>query len=143
MSCETCSRATRGWLGGCLTATAVIQLCFLFILALLGANRGTPTSAWDFAFLSLIGLPPILLFVCVLSGIPSMATIWLSERLGIRSLVFFVLAGGLIGSASQLVLFRSVDELGWLYFAAGCFAGLNYWYVAGRYAGAETEQPER
>jgi len=143
MACETCSRATRGWLGGCLTATAVIQLFFLLILALASANRVTPMSPWDFVFAILIGVPLILFFVCVLSGIPSIATIWLSERLCIRSLVFFVLAGGLIGSASQMVLYRSVNELGWLYVTAGCFAGLNYWYIAGRYAGAETEQPER
>ncbi|WP_445215956.1 hypothetical protein ACKWRH_26700 [Bradyrhizobium sp. Pa8] len=140
MACETCARTTRGWLGGCLTATAVIELFLLFLLALAGFNRVTPMSPLNFVSAIVIGVPLILFFVCVLSGIPSIAAIWLSERFCIRSLAFFIPAGGLIGAASQMALYRSFAsfaELGWLFVVAGCFAGLGYWYVAGRFAGTE------
>ncbi|MBR0777735.1 hypothetical protein JQ625_23110 [Bradyrhizobium diazoefficiens] len=136
MSCATCSRTTRGWFGGCLAATVVIELFFLFILGLVGVNRFTVLSLWDFFIAIVIGVPLILGFVCVLSAIPSIAAIWLSERFCIRSLAFFGLAGGLVGAASQAMMFGRFNGLSWLFVVAGCFAGLNYWYVAGKYAGA-------
>ncbi|MBR0786250.1 hypothetical protein [Bradyrhizobium iriomotense] len=135
LSYETCVRTTRGWLGGCLTATAVIELFLLFILALPRADSFTVPSVADFGVAILIGVPAVLVFVCVLSGIPSAVAIWLSERFCIRSLPFFVIAGGLAGVVSQTVLFGKVDGLIWLFVVAGCFAGLAYWHIAGRYAG--------
>jgi len=137
MSCESCSRVRRGWFGGCLTATAVIELFFLFVVALVGVRRFAALSVWDFVLAILIGVPAILFFVCVLSGIPSAAIIWLSERFCIRSLLFFGLAGGLVGAVSQTVLFRGFDGSSWLFVVAGCFAGVAYWQIAGRYAGEE------
>lgn len=141
MSCETCSRTTRGWLGGCFAATAVIELFFLFILSLAVVNRFAALSPGDFVFAILFGVPVILFFVGLFSGIPSIAAIWLSERLRIRSPVFFGSAGGLIGAGSNAVFFGSFSEMGWLLVLAGCLAGLQYWYVAGRYAGNETRRP--
>jgi hypothetical protein len=143
MSCETCSRARRGWFGGCLTATAVIELFVLLVVALVGIRRYAVLSVWDFVFAILIDVPVILLLVCVLSGIPSAAVIWLSERFCIRSLLYFSFAGGLVGAVSQTVLFRSFDGLSWLFVLAGCFAGLSYWYIAGRYAGQKRRRIER
>jgi hypothetical protein len=142
VSCETCARTRRGWFGGCLTATAVIELFFLFLLALPRVNSYAVLSAGDFVFAILIGVPVILVFVCVLSGIPSAAAIWLSERFCIRSPLFFGFSGGVIGAASQIAIYRSFNELGWLFVVAGCCAGLHYWYVAGRYAGIEARRAE-
>jgi hypothetical protein len=142
MSCETCSRTRRGWFSGCLAATLVIELFVLFVVALAGVNRFAVTSGMDFVVAILIGAPVILVFVCMLSSIPSVAVIWLSERFRIRSLLFFSFAGGLVGAASQTVLFRSFDGLSWLFLLAGCIAGLRYWHVAGRDAGSEARQSE-
>jgi hypothetical protein len=139
----------RGWFGGCLTATAVIESFFLLLLGLAGAHGSAVLSVTDFARAILIGVPMILigvlvilLFVCALSGIPSAAAIWVSERFCIRSPSFFGFAGGLVGAAGYAVLYRSFDSFGWLFVVAGCFAGLHYWRVAGRYAGTEARQSE-
>ncbi|MGY8638644.1 hypothetical protein RAD15_39885 [Bradyrhizobium sp. 14AA] len=124
-------------MGGCLTATAVIELFLLLVLALPRVDRFAVPSVADFGVAILIGVPAVLVFVCVLSGIPSAVAIWLSERFCIRSLLFFVFAGGLAGAVSQTVLFGRVDRLSWLFVVAGCLAGLVYWQIAGRYAGEE------
>jgi hypothetical protein len=95
---------------------------------------------WDFVFAILFGVPVILFFICVLSGIPSVAIIWLSERFCIRSVLFFSSAGGLVGAVSQTVFSGGFDGLSWLFVVAGCFAGVVYWKIAGRYAGEETSR---
>ncbi|MET4208400.1 hypothetical protein [Bradyrhizobium sp. LA2.1] len=150
MTCETCSRATRGWFEGCLTASAIIESFFLFLFGLVSVDRLAVLSVMDFVRAVLIGVPIILtgmlviLFcVCALSGIPSAVAIWVSERLCIRSLAFFGLVGGLAGAAGQIVLYGSFDNLGWLFVVAGGFAGLHYWRVAGRFAGTQARQSER
>ena len=137
MSWKTCSRTIQGWQGACLTATAVIELFVLFLVALAGVNGFAVLSAWDFVWAILIGVPVILVLVSLLSSIPSVLAIWLSERLCIRSPLFFVLAGGLIGAGTQSALFRSFNGLSSLFVVAGCLAGLDYWHTAGRYAGEE------
>jgi len=113
-----------------------------FILTSAGV-RFAVLSLGDFVVAILMGVPVILCCVCVLSGIPSIAAIWLSERFCIRSLLFFGVAGGLVGAVSQTVLFRSFNELSWLFVLAGCSAGLYYWSSAGRCAGAERRPIER
>ncbi|WP_453943273.1 hypothetical protein [Bradyrhizobium sp. USDA 372] len=128
---------TRGWFGACLTATAVIELFLLLLLALPRVDSFAVRSVADFGVAILIGVPAVLVFVCALSGIPSAVAIWLSERFCIRSLPFFVLAGGVAGAVSQTVLFGRVDGSIWLFVVAGCFAGLAYWHIAGRHAGKE------
>lgn len=86
--------------------------------------------------------PTLLLFVatCVLTGIPAAATIWLSERLRIRSVFFFGGTGGAIGASYHQLLLRPAPP--WLmYFGllvvAGATGGVVYWRVAGRYAGGD------
>jgi hypothetical protein len=132
-----CSRTFEGWLAGCGAATAVLSGFALILLMV--------TSGGDIARI-LIGIvalpfPSFLIFVgiCLLTAIPAAIVIWLSEELRIRSVVFFGCIGGAIGVLIAALLFQSFISLiaGCLFGLSGCVAGLNYWYVAGRYAGQD------
>lgn len=133
MPCENCSRATKGWLGGCFTATAIMEVSGLALVAASGGLVGPRLTSTITA--ALIALPVLLILTCLLTGIPAVMTIWLSERFRIRSWLFFGCAGGAIGALSQTLLFRSFASVSWFFVLVGFFAGLDYWFVAGRYTG--------
>jgi hypothetical protein len=105
MSRDIYPRMLRGWFGGCLMATAVIEVFVLCLVALAGVRRMAVLSPADFFFAILIGVPLILVFVCVLTAIPAAIAIWLAERFHIRSLLFYACAGGVIGALSESMLF--------------------------------------
>ncbi|WP_461314451.1 hypothetical protein [Bradyrhizobium embrapense] len=80
-------------------------------------------------------IPSAVIFVitCLLTAIPAAMVIWLSEEFDIRSAGFFADAGAAIGALSITVLLRSpavwTSGLVCLFAAAGCVAGLTYWFV--------------
>jgi hypothetical protein len=91
MSSSICFRAIKGWLAGCGAATAVICAFILVVLAI--ASRGDLVRFVGGSLMLLF--PAVLIFVvtCVLTGIPAALVIWLSEKFGIRSILFFGCAG--------------------------------------------------
>src|SRR3954447_7283805 len=130
---SNCSRAIRGWLAACCPAPAVIETYGIVVAALLGGDSGKKLVALSILAI-VITLPPIFILTCVLTGIPAAVTIWLGERFRIRSLLFYGCAGGATGALSQTLLFRSFASPSW-FFVFGFLAGLDYWFVAGKYAG--------
>jgi hypothetical protein len=79
----------------------------------------------------------IFVVTCVLTAIPSVLVIWLSEALQIRSALFFGSAGAAIGALSETLLFRTFTLFSLVCVFAGYMAGLGYRYVAGKHAGRE------
>jgi len=136
MGTGTFSRALKGWLAGCGTATAVIYIAVLGIVAT--SPGGLSINATDGGVFALL-LPSLLVLVvtCALTSVPAALVIWLTEKFRIRSLLFYGFAGGAIGVLGQTLLLRSFSIITWLFVAAGFLAGFDYWYVAGRHAGGE------
>jgi hypothetical protein len=131
-----CYRAMQGWFAGCLVATAV--LCS-FALALLAIASDGDLLRFTASSVSLL-FPALLILVviCVVTGIPAAAIVWLSEKLGVRSILFFGCAGIAIGGITQTLMFRTLTPtVSVPFILAGLAAGLVYWRVAGRYAGQE------
>ena len=128
------SRALKGWLAGCGTATAVIYIALLGIVAT--GPGGISIDFTDGGVFALL-LPSLLVLVatCALTGVPPALVIWLGEKFRIRSFLFYGCAGGVIGILGQTLLFRSFSIFTWLFVLAGCLAGFDYWHVAGRHAG--------
>jgi Na+/H+ antiporter NhaC len=88
---------------------------------------------------SLILLPAILVFTCLLTAIPAALVVWKSEVSRIRSALFFGFAGGAIGVLSQTIVFQSFVFPAAAFFAsAGFVAGLTYWRVAAKPVGRES-----
>jgi hypothetical protein len=135
MGTGTFSRALKGWLAGCGTATAVIYIAVLGIVATAPGGLSNFADGGVFALL----LPSLLVLVvtCALTGVPAALVIWLTEKFRIRSFLFYGCAGGAIGILGQTLLFRSFSIFTWLFVVAGFLAGFDYWYVAGRHAGGE------
>lgn len=84
--------------------------------------------------------PAVLIFIvtCLLTGIPAVVAIWLSEKFRIRSVLFFGSVGAAIGGLSQNLLLRALvppSSVNLLFVVAGLAAGLAYWFVAGKRAG--------
>ncbi|MBR0801508.1 hypothetical protein JQ615_39825 [Bradyrhizobium jicamae] len=122
--------------------TATLTIDGLVLIGLLAATVGgseATGNAVRFVIIALVAIIPIFALVCLLSGIPAAVTIWLSERASIRSAFFFIGAGGVIGALSQLLLFRGFAAIGFIFVLAGSLAGLEYWRIAGRYAGRDDE----
>jgi len=83
---------------------------------------------------------------------PSFIAILIAEMLSLRSLVFYAIAGGLIGAVSYFMtdigarmqgagtVAPLMQELQWLT-VAGIIAGFVYWAIAGRSAGKWKELP--
>jgi hypothetical protein len=110
----------------------------------LGATPELP-RAEDFALLSVF-IFTVSAFVAAFSFLPAVIAILVTETFGLRSIVFYALAGGLIGLfcgyslgfIGPLPRFDFDMPLGTnfeLLAAAGIAAGLVYWLIAGRNAG--------
>jgi hypothetical protein len=127
-------RAIKGWMAGCATVTAIIYLLLLGLLAIAPGGRAI-NSIGAAIYIALVPPAIILVVTCALTGIPAAFVVWLSEKLGMRSFLFFGCAGGAIGTLSQTVLSQSVSGFTWFFVVLGFLAGLDYWFIAGRYPG--------
>ena len=143
MSFGTCSRALRGWLAGCGAATAVIFGCTLVLIAI-----GSGGDLLRFLGGGVALLFPSLLFflvTCLLTAVPAAFAIWLSEKFQIRSILFFGCIGAAIGVISlhllMLYIAPSPPSFGLLFLVPGFAAGVTYWFIAGKYTGAEGHIP--
>jgi hypothetical protein len=99
----TRSRAIKGWLAACGTATAAIYVLGLLLFITAAGTRSV--TRVDF-IASLILLPAILIFTCLLTAIPAALVVWISEVSRIRSALFFGFAGGAIGHCAKLSYFN-------------------------------------
>jgi hypothetical protein len=129
-------RTIKGWLSGCVAATIVAEICL--VAAALWENYRAHVSVAASDYLVGLGLtaPFILAAIGLLTVIPAVIVIGLTERFRMRSLAFYVCAAGVTGGLSQILFERSFSRV-WLFVLAGAAAGLSYWYVAGRHAGRE------
>jgi hypothetical protein len=131
-----CSRAFEGWLAGCGAATAVLA-AFAQILLMI-ASRGDIMRLLGGTVALLFPLFLVFIFICLLTAIPAAVVIWLSEKLRIRSAVFFGFAGATIAALCISLLLPSAaiwtSGTGGLFVVAGLVAGVTYWSVAGRYS---------
>jgi hypothetical protein len=134
MSSSICFRTMKGWLAGCGAATAVI-VGFTWALVAI-------TSGGSFSLVLLY--PALLIFVvtCLLTAIPAALVIWLSEKFGMRSILFFGCAGAVTGKLDEAILIgaafrRGPSEVTWLFVVGGFVAGMAYWRIAGRHAGRD------
>ena len=140
MSCDNNALPVRGWLAGCAAATAVIYAPVIAFLVFAGGPNSIGSIA---AGISALVFPTLIIFVItfVMSAIPAIVTIWLSERFRIRSIVFFGCVGALTAALSRGILLGPFGQgpaaVSWLFVGAGLAAGLTYWFVAGRYAGCD------
>jgi membrane protease YdiL (CAAX protease family) len=125
-------RAIRGWLVGCVTVTAVIYVLLVGFLAS-GPRSLSIHSIGAGIYFALVPPAIILVITCAVTG--------LSEKLGMRSFLFFGCAGGAIGTLSQAVIFRTLSNFTWFFVVVGFLAGLGYWIVAGRHAGRDGDLP--
>jgi len=133
---DPCSRTLRGWLLGCLTATAAIEI--FFMLAVISQAIRISEYRMIAMLVILLAWAPVICFVvCALSAIPAILAILLSKKLRIQSIFFFCCAGAVIGAGTPTLLFRYVPIVSGFFGAAGCLAGLSYWYAAGRYTGQD------
>src|SRR5882672_2776402 len=137
MACDNPSRAVRGWLAGCGAATA-----FFGAMALVGSAIASGGDIIRFFGVSIGAIFPLFLFflfTCLLTGIPAAIVIWVSAKLGIRSILFFggigALMGGLIPGLLLGISAAGLLAGGWLFLVAGFAAGVAYWHVAGKYTG--------
>ena len=127
-------RAFGGWLAGCGAATAVLSAVVQTLLMITSGGDITRLLGGIVALL----LPSFLVFVvtCMLTAIPALMIIWLSELLCVRSVVFFGAAGAAIGALCISLLARSsaiwTSGIGVLFIVAGFVAGVTYWSIAGR-----------
>ena len=136
MSRRTLWRTIEGWLAGCLMATAALDIFILLLVTLAGARRMVVLSLADFILTVLVGVPVILLVVCMFTAIPAFFAIWLSERFHLRSLKLYACGGAAVGALVGL-LFKGILVSSIFFAIAGCPAGMVYWLVAGRHAGDE------
>ena len=143
MACDNCFRAIEGWLAGCGAATAVFGTVALAAVA--KASEGDAVTLVAGTIAALVPLFFFFLFTCLLTGIPAAVVIWISEGIGIRSILFFGGMGAAIGGlVPSLLVGTSILWLsagGWLFLVAGFAAGVAYWFVAGKYAGGDRRLP--
>ena len=143
MSFTDCFRAFGGWIAGCGAATVVIiGLPSIFMIA----ASGRPWMGFARGLAALLNLS-LLVFVviCVMTAFPAIVMIRLSVVVGTRSAVFFACAGAVLGALSIGLLARSAEiwtsGIGGLFAVAGLAAGVAYWFVAGKYTGADGHMP--
>ena len=128
-------RALSGWLAGCAAATVVI----------VGLPIGFSLVSEAHAKISLATLAsllgpclPVFAITCVMTAVPAAFLIGLSVDLRARSIVFFSIAGSVLGALCISLLARSLliwtFWVGPLFAVAGLAAGVTYWLIAGRRA---------
>ena len=136
------ARAFVGWLAGCGAATAVYGG-----VGLVGAAVASGADIITLAGASITALFLLLwafLIICLITAIPAAVVIWLTEKLGIRSMLFYAGCGAVIGGLSAslfLGVSLAMHLSGWIFPLAGFAAGVAYWFVAGRYA-RQDRQPD-
>ncbi|WP_145928109.1 hypothetical protein [Bradyrhizobium neotropicale] len=129
-------RVIKGWLSGCVTATIAAEVCFIVASMWENYRANVLPAASDYLMGFGITAPFVLLVIGVLTAIPAVIVIGLTERFRVRSLLFYVCSGGVTGGLGQSLLELSFFRI-WVFALAGCAAGLIYWYVAGRHAGRD------
>ena len=137
MTSGTCSRALTGWLAGCAAATAVMCGLGLVVLAIASGRDLVRFLEGGLALLVFALIDFVV--IGALTAIPSVLVIWLSERLAIRSVLFFGFVGAGIGVISVSLLVGASGSwnpgIGFLVGVSGFAAGVAYWGIARRYPG--------
>jgi hypothetical protein len=134
MSCVACPRKLSGWFYACLAAAALLDAVILaFAIALSDLDQ---LLSRTFSMI-VIGLPWTMIVTCAFTGLPASLVIWISERLHIRSVLFYGPAGAGVGALIWALMFKFVQSFGAMFVLAGCLAGIVYWLVAGQHAGEE------
>jgi hypothetical protein len=125
MSDKVMPSAIKGWLAGCLVASAVF---FLFGLKTqLEAPQGLSPRLLLFGFLwSMIQFFVIAIFTAA----PAALFIWLAKKHRIQHIALFAGFGALLGLLAQ-VLFNplGIPKILLLFVFAGAAAGVTYWFV--------------
>jgi hypothetical protein len=134
-------RAIKGWLSGCVTATLVAEICLIAAALWENYRAHVAVVAVDYLTGFVLTAPFILFAIAMLTAIPAVVVIALTERFRVRSLLFYVCSGGVTGGLSQILFERSFSRV-WLFVLAGGVAGLSYWYVTGRHAGRNHAAPD-
>lgn len=123
--------------------TACIGAAF-FILVALGASQAPAENVADVVgkalAVSILGAP----FVGAVAAVPALIVIVLAETFGWRSLVLHLLIGVAIGMFALVLVGRGEPTHltnGSVGAAAGAVGAVVYWLIAGRNAGARSEQP--
>ena len=127
MSDRTVGAAIKGWLAGCLVASAVFFLALLKLQ--LGVRAGHPFG------LLVLGLLwswlVYFVFIAIFTAAPAALFLWLVSNLRVRYLALFVAFGAFLGWLAQLAFNpRGALEIPLLFLVAGGAAGLAYWFVA-------------
>ena len=145
MRSENYSRAVQGWMAGCGAATIVLSGSLLFV-------PGTTSNGIVSFLVAAVFIAWVAILVFIVTGgltlIPAAAIVWISERFRIRSILFFGCMGAVMGGLTVYLLQVGFTKptkppgLDWLYVSAGLAAGLAYWRVAGRFAGARRADSE-
>jgi hypothetical protein len=125
-----------GFLASCLVAAAVVMFAFLVL-----DQTDVSALARDLAaILAVIGLSAVTLSGYAL--LPFLLVVALAEGFRLRSALFYALAGGALalvltfGSALGINVSQIFVRDREIMVVAGLLAGLVYWAIAGRYAGA-------
>ena len=141
MSSDRCSQAMNGWLAGCGAVTLFFYAFGLIVLVLSPGGVSIMGFLLGIVSLATVGLL-VFMVTMMLTGIPAVGVIWLSEQLRIRSVLFFGGSGAVIGTVIQNLLSRTVAPfsatISWPFAIVGLAAGVAYWRVAGRCAGGDT-----
>jgi hypothetical protein len=117
----------------CMVASAALDALIVASVAMFG---GGPAEILAFIIAMIFfGLPLTFVLTCLLSGIPAAIFIWLGEWLSIRFVLFYTGAGSAIGALIGEFIFPTVSPPVVIFAAAGCLAGISYWFFAGRSAG--------
>ncbi len=137
--CGDGCRAFGGWLAGCGAATAVLSTIGQTLLMIASGGDIARLLGGTLALLPLSFL--VFVVICLLTAIPALMVIWLSELLRTRSVVFFGCGGAAIGALCISLLEPSgaiwTSGIGELFVVAGLVAGVTYWSIAGKDAAYE------
>jgi hypothetical protein len=121
----------KGWLAGCLAATATLFVVG-FIKQILHPDGPTPASLAAGVLIAFVHLA----FIIMMSAIPAAVVIWATKGLRVRSVVVFALGGAAIGWLDQGLITPWPDTTLWPFVFAGLFAGIAYWFLAVRQVGS-------
>jgi hypothetical protein len=125
MNEQLLSSTLKGWLAGCLTATATL-FAVGFIKQTLHPDGLAPASLAAGIFVAFAHLA----FIIILSAIPAAAVIWITHALRAQFVLIFAISGAAIGWLGQRVIPPWPDTATWPFVLAGLVAGGTYWFVA-------------